>query len=57
MYQIVEMSYEEKIEMYKKCKKIDLIKMLIECNKIIAASKPTITYDNTTGQSIYTQAI
>lgn len=35
MYQVVEMTYEEKVAMYKKVDKEQLIKMLIECGRII----------------------
>lgn len=30
---IIEQTYDEKVKMYMKCKKIELIDMLIECNK------------------------
>jgi hypothetical protein len=33
MYQVKETTYEEKIKMYMKCKKLHLAEMLIECNK------------------------
>lgn len=32
MIQVIEMTKEEKIAMYMKCKKIKLIEMLINCN-------------------------
>ncbi len=32
MTQVIEMSQEEKIAMYMKCKKLELIEMLISCN-------------------------
>jgi len=32
MIQVIEMSKEEKIAMYMKCKKLKLIEMLISCN-------------------------
>ena len=35
MVQVVEQTREEKIAMYKKCKKIDLINMLINCNMVL----------------------
>ena len=35
MMQIIEMTDEEKTTMYMKCKKTELVKMLIECNKRI----------------------
>lgn len=37
MVQITEQTYEEKVKMYRKISKDELIKMLIECNRIIAA--------------------
>ena len=48
MLQIVEMSYEEKILMYDKCSKEELIKMLIESNKHLErlTSKKVIEYPN-----------
>jgi hypothetical protein len=33
MMQIAEQNYEEKVEMYMKLKKKELVQMLIECNK------------------------
>jgi hypothetical protein len=32
MVQIVEQTHDEKVEMYKKCTKLELIEMLISCN-------------------------
>jgi hypothetical protein len=37
MYQIVETTHEEKVKMYKKLSKKELIEMLIECNRIISS--------------------
>lgn len=36
MYQILETTYEQKVEMYRQIDKEKLIEMLIECNRIIA---------------------
>lgn len=44
MNQTLEMTNEEQVTMYKKLKKRELIKMLIECNRIISNLRPTITY-------------
>jgi len=46
MYQIVETTYEEKVEMYRNIDKEDLIKMLIECNRIIALRPIEIVHNN-----------
>ena len=35
MMQVIEQTFDEKFQMYKKCKKKTLIKMLIECNRIL----------------------
>jgi len=43
--QIVEQTDEEKLAMYMKCKKKQLAKMLIQCNKIIDANFPVVTYE------------
>lgn len=43
MIQEIDQSYKEKYKMYKKVKKKKLIKMLIECNRIIS-SMPIVTY-------------
>lgn len=48
--QVIEQTDEEKIEMYKKLPVLDIIKMLIECNKIINARAPSIVY---TPDSLY----
>ena len=49
MMQIIEQTDEEKLAMYMKCKKVELAKMLIECNRIIALRPSTYmsTFDNT----------
>jgi len=36
---IIKQTKEEKIKMYMKCKKIELIEMLIECNKHLSYYK------------------
>ena len=33
MVQVIEQTQKEKIKMYMKCKKLKLVKMLIECNR------------------------
>ena len=40
--QVVPMTYEQKVSSYMKLSKIDLIKMLIECNRIIESIPSTI---------------
>ena len=42
MYQVKEMTDKEKFEMYMKCKKKKLVKMLIECNKLLDNLPQTI---------------
>lgn len=43
-YQTMELSHDEKVAMYMKCKKKDLIEMIIHCNLIIENLKPEIVY-------------
>ena len=43
MVQIVEQTYDEKVKMYNKLSKKELIMMLIESNKVIGTIRP-ITY-------------
>ncbi len=38
MYQLVEMTYEEKVELYKKCPKDALIQMLLENQRLLEMS-------------------
>lgn len=46
MYQVVEMSHKEKVEMYTALPKEKLVEMLIECNKQLQAfCKPTVVSD------------
>jgi len=46
MYQIIEQTDKQKMKMYKKIKKKKLIKMLIECNKVIEKIPlTTLTYN------------
>jgi hypothetical protein len=47
MYQIVETTYEQKVEMYRQIDKEKLIEMLIECNRIIALRPIEINYNKT----------
>ena len=44
--QIIEQTFDEKFQMYKKLKKKELIRMLIECNRILDLHSPllSITY-------------
>lgn len=35
MIQVIEQTQEQKIEMYMKCTKHELVEMLIECNRIL----------------------
>lgn len=44
MYQVVEMSYQEKVEMYRLIDKEDLIKMLIECNNLLSRLTPKVVF-------------
>lgn len=44
MIQRVEMTHEEKVKMYKKLKKKELIVMLIEANKQLANRQPTLEF-------------
>lgn len=44
MYQTLEIPYDEQVTLYKKLKKRELIKMLIECNRIISNLQPTFIY-------------
>lgn len=47
--QVIEMTYEEKVKMYQKCTKTELIKMLIESNSQLSTLlKPQIDYTNIT---------
>ena len=39
MMQVVEMSKEKQFEMYMKCTKKKLAEMLIECNRILSATR------------------
>lgn len=43
MMQIVEQTHEEKVKMYMKCSKKELIAMLIECNRIISSRPLTFS--------------
>jgi len=45
MGHIVEMTHKQKVKMYKKLKKRELIEMLIAANKVIEAMPPVITYN------------
>ncbi len=40
--QIVEQTHDEKIKMYMKCTKTELIQMLIQCNKHLSKTKVSI---------------
>jgi hypothetical protein len=37
MMQVIEQTPEEKLKMYMKCSKVELAKMLIECNRLLTA--------------------
>ena len=50
MIQTVEQTHEQKVEMYKKEKKIKLIEMLIECNNQLDAAIKNRTTPNVVGQ-------
>lgn len=59
--QVVEQTYEEKVAMYMKCTKKELIAMLIQCNLLLRPEKPyvnplknvVITRTNSTGIEDY----
>ena len=44
MYQVIEQTYEEKVEMYRKIDKEELISMLIQANLVISSLKPVVSY-------------
>lgn len=41
--QVVPQTHEEKVAMYMKCTKKQLVEMVIECNRILDTIKPTVT--------------
>lgn len=45
MVQTAELTHRQKVKMYKKMKKKDLIEMLIAANKVIESMHPTIVYN------------
>jgi len=49
MYQVIEQTYEEKVEMYRKIDKEELISMLIQANLVISSLKPTVSYTEDLG--------
>ena len=59
MVQTIEMTHKQKVKMYKKLKKRELIEMLIAANKVIESMAPAIIYNPsptttpTTGTSPY----
>lgn len=54
MVQIAEMTHKQKVKMYKKMKKKELIEMLIAANDVIESMPPTVVYSlSTTGASPY----
>lgn len=44
MMQVIEQTHEEKVKMYMKAKKIQLVEMLIECNRILEAQNQAGEY-------------
>lgn len=42
--QVIEQTHEEKVKMYMKAKKIQLVEMLIECNRILEAQNQAGEY-------------
>lgn len=50
MYQVIEQTYEEKVEMYRKIDKEELISMLIQANNMLSLMKPTISYTDEPGR-------
>lgn len=59
MVQVIEQTHEEKVEMYMKSTKKELIGMLIECNRIVEKMPITIEAvpfrcDSTTGNTVFT---
>jgi len=54
MVQTTELTHKQKVKMYKKLKKRELIEMLIAANKVIEAMPPTVVYNPpATGTSPY----
>jgi len=47
MLQILEQTHKEKVEMYSKCTKKELIEMLIESNRVLYSRASTIVYPET----------
>jgi len=45
MVQTIEMTHKQKVKMYKKLKKRELIEMLIAANKVIETMSPTVVYN------------
>jgi hypothetical protein len=52
MYQVIEQTHQEKVEMYRKLDKEELISMLIQANLVIDSLKPTVTYVDELGNMI-----
>jgi hypothetical protein len=50
MYQVIEQTYEEKVEMYRKIDKEELISMLIQANLVISSMKPVVSYVDEPGR-------
>lgn len=48
MYQVIQQTHEEKVKMYMKLPKKQIIEMLIECNRIISIITPIVTTINKT---------
>lgn len=45
MVQTTELTHKQKVKMYKKLKKRELIEMLIATNEVIESMQPTTVYD------------
>jgi hypothetical protein len=45
MVQTIKLTHKQKVKMYKKMKKKDLIEMLIATNEVIESMQPTTVYD------------
>jgi len=50
MYQVIEQTYEEKVEMYRNIDKEELISMLIQANLVISSLKPVVSYVDEPGR-------
>lgn len=52
MYQVLEQTHEEKVKMYSKISKKDLISMLIEANRHLTLRKPEVVFPSNQGLTV-----